>query len=84
MNTAARLAELWQVAAQAKAEVEPRGDSPQVSRGKRGPAKKPGSSRDVAERTGVGPKTQRDLERHVALAEQSEGRPMVSFRFRRP
>lgn len=48
------------------------GGVPPVStakKGKRGPAKKAGSKRDVAERTGTDRKTATEIERHVALAE---------------
>jgi ParB family chromosome partitioning protein len=66
----ARLAEIRQAEAEAKREAENRGDSPQYSRkGGRG-KKAPGSRREVAERTGVSPRDQGRLERHVEIAEQ--------------
>lgn len=70
-RSAARLAELRQATAQAKAEAttgakDLRGDSPHKSRGR---PKEAGSKRAIAERTGVSRRTRQDLERHVALAE---------------
>jgi len=62
----ARLAEMRQ----AEAEAKTPGTHPGVSRGKRGPTRKPGSREDVAERTGIDPKAQRNAERHVEVAER--------------
>lgn len=57
-------------AAKAAMAEETCADSAQVSKRKRGPARKPGSTRDLATRTGVKDTTAREAETHVALAEK--------------
>lgn len=61
----ARLAEIRQVEADAKVEIRE-----QSSRKSRGRPSEAGSRRDVAVKTGIAPAAQRNLEQHVALAEQ--------------
>ena len=61
-----RLAEIRQEQASAKT----RPTVGQVSRGRRGPARKPGSQRDIAARTGISMAEQDRLEKHVELAEK--------------
>ena len=57
---------------QAEAELKTRSEAEQVSmpKGKRGPARVAGSKRDVAERTGISPASQVEIESHVTLAER--------------
>jgi len=69
----ARLAEIRQAEADAKAEAEEREtrfNLEQVSEKKRGPARTPGSRRDVASITGIPASSQKRVEDHVALAER--------------
>lgn len=68
-SSKARLAQIRQAEAELKAKLEFRGKDPQKSHS-RGRPKEPGSTRDVAEKTGISPKSQREIERHVTLAEQ--------------
>lgn len=53
----------------AKEEAKTCGESLQVSRPVRGPARTPGSARDIEERTGIPTKTATEAEQHVATAE---------------
>ena len=62
----ARLAEIKK--AQEAAETQE--ESSQVSRGARGPSRQAGSRKDVEAKTGIAPSAQREIEKHVDLAEQ--------------